>query len=92
MCSDLITPDVATSKYNIAHLKETQGDLEGARRLFLECEQICAKVLGADHKETLDAAMRAQTVGEEKEDEEGEEGDSDQGEEEDQAGDSGERD
>ena len=57
----------------------------------LECEQIYAKVLGADHEETLDAAMRAQTVGEEKEEEEGEEGDSDQGEEDDQAGDSGER-
>ena len=28
--------DVAASKYNIASLKETQGDLEGARRLFLE--------------------------------------------------------
>ena len=35
----------------------------------------------ADHGETLDGAMRAQTVGEEKEEEEGEEGDSDQGEE-----------
>ena len=45
----------------------------------------------ADDEETLDAAMRALTVGEEKEDEEGEEGDSNQGEEEDQAGDSGER-
>ena len=66
--------------------------MEGARRLFLECEQIYVKVFGADHEETLDAAMRAQTVaGEEEEDEEGEEGDSDQGEEEDQAGDSGER-
>ena len=73
-------------------MKETQGDLEGARRLFLECEKIYVKVLGADHEETLDAAMRALTVGEEEEDEEGEEGDSsDQGEEEDQAGDSGER-
>ena len=48
-------------------------------------------VFGADHEETLDAAMRALTVGEEKEDEEGEEGDSDEGEEEGQAGDSGER-
>jgi hypothetical protein len=38
-------------------------------------------VFGADHGETLDAAMRALTVGEEKEEEEGEEGDSDQGEE-----------
>ena len=82
---------MATSKYNIADLKETQGDLEGARRLFLECEQIYLKVFGADDEETLDAAMRALTVGEEEEDEEGEEGDSDQGEEDDQAGDSGER-
>ena len=72
-------------------MKETQGDLEGAGRLFLDCQQIYVKVFGADHEETLDAAMRALTVGEEKEEEEGEEGDSDQGEEEDQAGDSGER-
>ena len=50
--------EVATSKHKIAGLKEAQGDLEGARELFLECEQIYAKVFGADHKETLDAAMR----------------------------------
>ena len=50
-----------------------------------------AWVFGANHEETLDAAMCAQTVGEEEEDEEGEEGDSDEGEEEGQAGDSGER-
>ena len=56
--------------------------MEGACRLFLECEQIYAKVLGADDEETLDAAMRPLTVGEEEEDEEGEEGDIDQGEEE----------
>jgi hypothetical protein len=34
-------------------LKETQEDLERGRRLLLECEQIYAKVLGADHEETL---------------------------------------
>ena len=56
--------------------------MEGACRLFLECEQIYAKVFGADHEETLDAAMRPLTVGEEKEDEQGQERDSDQGEEE----------
>ena len=56
--------DVAASKYNIASLKETQGDLEGARRLLLECEEIYLKALSADHEETLDAAMRALTVGE----------------------------
>ena len=48
-------------------------------------------MLGADDEETLDAAMRPLTVGEEEEDEEGQEGDSDRGEEEDQAGGSGER-
>ena len=53
--------DVAASKYNTANLKETRGDLAGARRLFLECEQIYAKVAGADHEETLDAAMRSTT-------------------------------
>ena len=58
------------SWYNIADLKEAQGDLEEARTLFLECEQIYANVLGVDHEETLDAAMRAQTVGEEEEEEE----------------------
>ena len=40
-------------------------------RLFLECEQIYAKVFGGDHEETLDAAMCAQTVGEEKKAERG---------------------
>ena len=67
---------MAASKYNIAEVKEALGDLEEARTLFLECEQIYAKVLGADHEETLDAAMRAQTVGEEDE-EESEEGEED---------------
>ena len=50
--------------------------MEEARSLFLECEQIYANVLGVDHEETLDAAMRAQTVGEEDE-EESEEGEED---------------
>ena len=72
---------VASSKYNIAGLKEAQGELEEARSLFLECEQIYANVLGVDHEETLDAAMRAQTVGEEdtEESEEGEEDTDDEG-------------
>ena len=48
-------------------------------------------MLGADDEETLDAAMRTLTVGEEKEEEQGEEGESDEGEEDDQAGDSGAR-
>ena len=90
-CTATNTLYAAADKYNIASLKETQGDLEGTRRLLLECQRIYTKVLGADDEETLDAAMRALTVGEEKEDEEGEEGDSDEGEEEDLAGVSGER-
>jgi hypothetical protein len=52
--------------------------VEGARRLFLECEQTYAKVFGSDHEETLNAAMCTQTVCEEKEDKEGEERDSDE--------------
>ena len=52
--------------------------MEGARRIFLECEHTYAKVFGADHEETLNAAGRAQAVGEEKKEEEGEEGDSDE--------------
>ena len=56
-------PDVANSKYNIADLHEKQGDVEEAKKLFLECEQIYAGVYGQDHSETLDAARRAQNVG-----------------------------
>ena len=56
-------------------MKESFG--RGAQ---LECEQIYAKVLGANHGETLDSAMCAQTLVKE-------EGDSDEGEEEVQAGD-----
>ena len=61
---------VADSKYNIADLHETQGDVEEAKKLFLECEQIYAEVYGQDHSETLDAARRAQNVGQEEEEEE----------------------
>ena len=48
--------------------------------MFLECEQIYAKVHGQDHSDTLDAARRAQNVGLEsgddgEEEEEGEEED-----------------
>jgi hypothetical protein len=58
------------------------------RRFLAECQQMYAKVLGADHQETLDAALRAHTVGEEEDDEEeGGEGDRDEGEVEDKAGD-----
>jgi hypothetical protein len=47
--TEIVGPNVsATSKYNIAGLKEAQGDLEGARRLFLECEQIYDMFFGED--------------------------------------------
>jgi hypothetical protein len=73
-------PSVADSKYNIAGLHEEQGQVEEAKKLFLECEQIYAKVHGQDHSDTLDAARRAQNVGLEsgddgEEEEEGEEED-----------------
>jgi tetratricopeptide (TPR) repeat protein len=75
------------------HLQYSRAERDSRRfgrgaQVFLECENIYAKALGADHEKTLDAAMRAQTVGEEEEDEEGGGGDSNEGEEEDQAGDS----
>ena len=63
-------PSVADSKYNIAEIHETQGNVEEAKKLFLECEQIYAEVYGQDHSETLDAARRAQNVGQEEEEEE----------------------
>ena len=79
-CSARTIPKVADSKYNIAGLHEEQGQVEEAKKLFLECEQIYAKVHGQDHSDTLDAARRAQTVGLEsgddgEEEEEGEEED-----------------
>ena len=56
--------DVANSKYNMADLHESQGNLEEAKALFLECEKIYAKVFGDEHEETQDARERAATVGE----------------------------
>ena len=49
--------DVASSKYNIADLKEAQGDLEEARSLFLECEQIYANVLGFFSQRALEVFL-----------------------------------
>ena len=62
-CSARTILSVADSTYNIADLYENQGDVEEAKKLFLECEQIYAEVYGPDHSETLDAARRAQNVG-----------------------------
>ena len=85
---------MAAFKSNIAGQKEAQEDLRGVENemsSFLECEQIYSTMFSSDDEETLDAAMRPQTVDEEEADEEGGEGDSNEGEEEDQAGDSEER-
>ena len=54
-----IRPLVADTKYNIAALYKTQRILEEASQLFLECEQIYTKVYGAQHSETVDAAIQA---------------------------------
>ena len=103
--SDSSARTVADSWTNIGIVYGKKGDRAAATEMYTKAYHIFLKVLGPHHpetqglkpfvpsvhEETLDAAMRALTVGEEEEDEEGEEGDSDQGEEEDQAGDSGER-
>ena len=52
-------PSVADSKYNMALLHKRRNETERARQLFLECEQIYAKVYGPDHSETKDAAQQA---------------------------------
>jgi len=60
--------DVADTKYNMAEAFEKQGSLEEARKLFLESAEIWATVLGEDdHDATVDARHRADTVGEEEE-------------------------
>ena len=61
--------DVADTKYNMAGVFENQGNLDEARKLFLESALISAAVLGDDHDETMDAHHRANTVGEEEESE-----------------------
>ena len=67
---------MAAFKSNIAGQKEAQEDLRGVENemsSFLECEQIYSTVFSSDDEETLDdeetmdAAMRAQTVGEKEE-------------------------
>ena len=43
---------------------KSQGNLQEAKALFLECEKIYAKVFGDEHEETQDARERAAKVGE----------------------------
>ena len=56
-CAD--SPLVADTKYNIAGIHEERGEKEAAKKLYLECETIYAKVYGPDHSETTDAAQKA---------------------------------
>jgi len=39
--------------------RQKRGETEVAKKLFLECEEIYAKVYGPDHSETTDAAQQA---------------------------------
>jgi len=64
--------DVADMKYNMAGVFEDQGNLQEARKLFLESAEIFAALLGDDHDDTVYTRHRADTVGEEEEEEEGE--------------------
>ena len=51
--------DVADSKYNVALLHKKRNEMKKARQLFLECEQIYAKVHGPSHSKTVDATRQA---------------------------------
>jgi len=64
--------DVADTKHNMAGVLENQGNLDKARKLFLESALIYAAVLGDNHEETKNAHHRADTVGEEEESEDDE--------------------
>ena len=55
--------DVAATTHNLALLHEQQGKLVEARQLFLEVQRIYAKIFGADHAKTLNAARQAEAVG-----------------------------
>jgi len=43
----------------MALLHKKRGETEVAKKLYLECEEIYAKVYGPDHSETTDAAQKA---------------------------------
>ena len=58
-CSARTIPLFADTKYNIAFVHKKRGEKEAAKKLYLECETIYAKVYGPDHSETTDAAQKA---------------------------------
>mmetsp|Transcript_45578 Transcript_45578/g.109681 ORF Transcript_45578/g.109681 Transcript_45578/m.109681 type:complete len:390 (-) Transcript_45578:154-1323(-) len=51
--------DVANTQYNMALVHKSMNKQEEAKRLFLRCAEVYAKVYGADHSETLDAKKQA---------------------------------
>ena len=53
------SPHVADTKYNIAGIHKERGEKVAAKKFYLECETIYAKVYGPDHSETTDAAQKA---------------------------------
>ena len=53
------SPDVADTKYNMAILHKKRGESKVAKQLWLECQAIYAKVFGADHSKTTNAAQQA---------------------------------
>ena len=52
-------PYVAGVKHNKALVHKKRGEKDLAKQLLLECEAICAKVYGADHSKTAEAAREA---------------------------------
>ena len=52
-------PLVADIKRNKALVHKKRGEKDLAKQLLLECEAICAKVYGADHSKTAEAAREA---------------------------------
>jgi len=53
---------VADSKYNMGELYVQQDKTQEARELLLDCHSIHARVYGADHEETLDAAQQIERL------------------------------
>ena len=54
-----VHPHVAYLKFNKALVHKKRGEKDLAKQLLLECEAICAKVYGADHSKTAEAAREA---------------------------------
>ena len=52
-------PHVAGLKRNKALVHKIRGEKDLAKQLLLECEAVYAKVYGADHSKTAEAAREA---------------------------------